>query len=97
MTSIKYVGFLLVLSATACSDGAGGSSGGGLTAEECRRYYEYTYSLDGMKASAILGEEILSKDSKTCSEAGSVTRRHFDCVMASKSVDALQACGAPNT
>jgi len=26
-----------------------------------------------------------------------VTKRHYDCAMAARSVDDLQACGAPNT
>ena len=53
--------------------------------------------LDGMDAKAVLGEEQLAKDSATCAETGMVTRRHFDCAMAARSVEALQACGAPNT
>lgn len=93
----KSLAVLALLSCSACTGVAGGGDGDKLTVEECRRYYSHTYSLDNMDAAKMLGEEGLERDSKTCSEAGSVTRRHFDCAVAAKSLDALQACGAPNT
>jgi hypothetical protein len=77
--------------------GTAGSDSRELTAQDCRAYYEYTYKLDSMDAKAVLGEEQLAKDSQTCADTGMVTRRHFDCAMAAKSVSDLQACGAPNT
>ncbi len=88
---------IALLSCASCTFVSGGGAGDRLTVEECRRYYKHTYSLDNMDAAKMLGEDGLERDSKTCSEAGSVTRRHFDCAVAAKSVDALQACGAPNT
>lgn len=97
MHAIGTTAALAVLLAAGCSGGTAGSDSRDVTAQECRSYYEYTYRLDGMDAKAMLGEEQLAKDSATCAETGMVTRRHFDCAMAAKSVDALQACGAPNT
>lgn len=97
MHAIRITAALAVLLASACSGGTAGSDSRDVTAQECRSYYEYTYRLDGMEAKAVLGEEQLAKDSATCAETGMVTRRHYDCAMAAKSVAALQACGAPNT
>lgn len=85
-----------VLMVSACT-GTAGSDSRDVTAAECRAYYEYTYRLDGMDARQVLGEEQLAKDSTTCADTGMVTRRHYDCAMAAKSVEALQTCGAPNT
>ena len=77
--------------------GTVGSSSRDVSAQECRAYYEYTYRLAGNDARAILGEEQLARDSQTCADTGMVTRRHLDCAMAAKSVEALQDCGLPNT
>lgn len=96
MKGMMCLAGLLVLGLAGCSTPSA-SGDQKLTVDECRSYFEYTYQLDGMDAAQMLGAENLEKDSKTCSEYGSVTRRHFTCAMAAKSVDALQACGAPNT
>ena len=74
-----------------------GSGNQNLTVAECRSYFEHTYRLDGMDIARMMGEEGLQNDAKTCSEQTSVTRQHFDCAMASTSVDALRACGAPGS
>jgi hypothetical protein len=87
---------LCVLALVGCG-GTAGSDSRALTAQDCRAYYEYTYKLDGMDATQILGDEQLAKDSQTCADTGMVTKRHYDCAMAAKSVADLQACGAPNT
>lgn len=81
---------------SACSTPSA-SSDQKLSVDECRRYFEHTYQLDGMDVAKMMGEEALMNDAKTCSEHGSVTRRHFDCAMAASSVEALPSCGAPNT
>ncbi len=78
-----------------CS-GTAGSDSRDLTAQQCRDYYVHTYRLADMDAEAILGDQ-LDKDSQACADTGMVTQRHFDCAMAATSVDALQACGVPNT
>lgn len=77
--------------------GTAGSDSRALSAQDCRAYYEYTYKLDGMDAARMLGEEQLAKDSQTCADTGMVTKRHYDCAMASKSLAELQDCGVPNT
>lgn len=87
---------LLAMGMAGCSTPSA-SGEDALSVEECRAYFEHTYQLDGMDAAQMLGEENLAKDSRTCSEAGSVTPRHFDCAMAATSVDELQGCGTPNT
>lgn len=87
---------LLAIGVSGCSSPSA-SGDNALSAEECRAYYVHTYQLDGMDAVQILGEDVLSQDSRTCSEQGSVTRRHYDCAMAATSVDQLPACGTPNT
>jgi hypothetical protein len=96
MEGIKIAAAAGVLLLTACT-GTAGSDSRALSAQDCRAYYEYTYRLDGSDAKAVLGEEQLAKDSATCAETGMVTKRHYDCAMAAQSVEALQACGAPNT
>jgi hypothetical protein len=50
-----------------------------------------------MDAVQVLGEDQLAKDSQTCADTGMVTKRHYACAMAAKSVADLPACGAPNT
>lgn len=98
MKAIKF-GVLLSVTvlATACTVVTGGGDAGeALSIEECRSYWQHTYSLDGMDIQAMLGEEGLAKEAQLCSE-GSVTRRHYDCAMQADSVEALQSCGAPNT
>ena len=97
MHATRTIAALAVVLASGCTGGTAGSDSRDVTAQECRSYYEYTYRLDGMDAKSVLGEEQLAKDAATCAETGMVTRRHFDCAMAAKSVAALQACGAPNT
>ena len=87
---------LLAIGATGCSTPSA-SGEDALTVQQCRDYFVHIYQVDGMDVVQLLGEENLAKDSRTCSEQGSVTRRHYDCAMAATSVDALQACGAPNT
>jgi hypothetical protein len=77
--------------------GTAGSASRELSAQDCRAYYEYTYRLDGMDAVQVLGEDQLAKDSQTCADTGMVTKRHYACAMAAKSVADLPACGAPNT
>ena len=77
--------------------GTAGSDARDLSAQDCRAYYEYTYKLGGMDAAKLLGEEQLAKDSQTCADTGMVTKRHYDCAMASTSLTELQACGTPNT
>ena len=94
--ALKLCAGLGLLVLTGCG-GTAGSDSRDLTAQDCRAYYEHTYQLDGMNAAQVLGEEQLAKDSLTCAETGMVTKRHYDCAMASTSVDELQACGAPNT
>lgn len=96
MDAIRMCAAAAVLMLSACT-GTAGSDSRDVTAAECRAYYEYTYRLDGMDARQVLGEEQLAKDSATCADTGMVTRRHYDCAMAAKSVEALQACGTPNT
>ena len=96
MTMIKTTTALAVLTLCACT-GHAGSDSRDVTAQECRAYYEYIYRLDGSDALAVMGEDQLAKDSAACAETGMVTRRHYDCAMAADSVEALQACGAPNT
>ncbi|WP_363796715.1 hypothetical protein ABU614_15640 [Lysobacter firmicutimachus] len=95
-TTLRAV-VLLVAACSASCTAVVGSGSTGVSAAECRAYYVHTYRLDGMDAAAVLGEEQLSKDSGTCAQSGMVTRRHLDCAMAARSVDALHACRAPNT
>jgi hypothetical protein len=76
--------------------GTAGSDSRDLTAQQCRDYYVHTYRLAGMDAAAMMGDQ-LDKDSQTCADTGMVTKRHFDCAMAATSVEALGACGVPNT
>lgn len=94
--TLRSIMLVVAMLATACSDLAGTGSTVA-SAQDCRAYYVHTYRLDGMEAATVLGEEQLSKDSATCASSGLVTRRHFDCAMAARSVDALRACGAPDT
>ncbi len=94
MKGIAIASAALALMLTGCAPG--GVEGGELTVEQCRSYYVHTYQLDGMDVAKMLGEEGLMQSAKVCSEGG-VTKTHFDCAMAAKSVDALQACGPPNT
>lgn len=96
---MRKMGSIAVIAALAMAGctGTAGSSSRDVSAQECRAYYEYTYRLAGDDARAILGEEQLASDSRICADTGMVTRRHLECAMAAKSVDALQACGAPNT
>ena len=91
-----WVAGLLAIAAAGCSTPSA-SGDNALSVEECRGYFEHTYRVGGMDAAQMLGEENLAKDSRTCSEYGSVTRRHYDCAMAAESMEALQACGTPNT
>ena len=94
--AIKLCMGLGLLALAGCG-GTAGSDSRALTAQDCRAYYEHTYKLDGMDAAQILGEEQLAKDSQTCADTGMVTKRHYDCAMAAKSVADLPACGMPNT
>ena len=94
MRGIAIASAAVALMLTGCAPG--GVEGGELTVEQCRSYYVHTYSLDGMDAAKMLGEEALMQSAKMCSE-GAVTKKHFDCAMAAKSVEALQPCGPPNT
>lgn len=96
MEAIKIGVVAATLLLSACT-GDAGSDSRDVTAAQCRAYYEHTYRLDGSDALAVMGEEQLAKDSQTCADTGMVTRRHLDCAMAADSVEALQACGAPNT
>lgn len=96
MKVMHLAGLALALLAAGCSAGGDGGMGGELTVEQCRAYYVHTYSLDGMDVAKMLGEEGLMQSAKVCSEGG-VTKKHFDCAMAAKSVDALQPCGPPNS
>ena len=80
----------------ACT-GTAGSDSREVTVAQCRAYYEHIYRLDGADLQAMMGEELLAKESAACAETGTVTKRHYDCAMAARSVDDLQACGAPNT
>ena len=80
----------------ACT-GTAGSDSREVTAAQCRAYYEHIYRLDGADLQAMMGEELLARESAACAETGTVTKRHYDCAMAARSVDDLQACGAPNT
>lgn len=93
--ALKLCPGLCLLALAACT-GTAGSDSRALTAQDCRAYYEHTYRLDGMSAVQILGEEQLAKDSQTCADTGMVTKRHYDCAMAAKSVADLPACGMPN-
>ena len=94
--TLRTIVLVVATVSTACTPIAGTGSTVA-SAQDCRAYYVHTYRLDGMEAAAVLGEEQLSKDSATCASSGLVTRRHFDCAMAARSVDALRACGAPDT
>lgn len=96
MNRMTWAACLLAVGVSGCSTPSA-SGDQKLTVEECRSYFEHTYRLDGMDIAKMMGEEGLQNDAKTCSEYGSVTRRHFDCAMAATSVDALQSCGTPNT
>ena len=96
MNRMHIAGIALALLTAGCAAGGDSGSGGELTVEQCRSYYVHTYQLDGMDVAKMLGEEGLMQSAKMCSEGG-VTKKHFDCAMAATSVDALQACGPPNT
>lgn len=96
MRSIVCTALALAFVTAGCSSPAA-SGDQKLTQQECRRYFQHTWQLDGRDYAALAGEEVAASDAATCADAGSVTRRHFDCAMAAQSVDALQACGAPNT
>lgn len=96
MKVMHLAGLALALLAAGCSAGGDGGTSGALTVEQCRSYYVHTYSLDGMDVAKMLGEEGLTQSAKVCAD-GAVTRKHFDCAMAAKSVDALQTCGPPNS
>jgi hypothetical protein len=93
MKGILVLGLGLVAMTAGCSSPAGGGGGEGLTVAECRSYFEHIHRLDGMDIAKAMGEEALAKDAATCSEYGSVSRKHFTCAMSATSVDALQACG----
>lgn len=95
MKGILVLGLGVVALTTGCSSPAGG--GEGLTVAECRSYYEHIHRLDGMDIAKAMGEEALAKDAATCSEYGSVSRKHFTCAMSATSVDGLQACGPSNS
>ncbi|TNJ33361.1 hypothetical protein [Arenimonas terrae] len=96
MKGILVLGLGLAALTAGCSSPAGGG-GGGLTVAECRSYYEHIHRLDGLDVAKAMGEEALARDAATCSEYGSVSRKHFTCAMSATSVDALQACGPSNS
>jgi hypothetical protein len=96
MKGVLVLGLGMVAMAAGCSSPAGGG-GEGLTVAECRSYFEHIHRLDGLDIAKAMGEEGLAKDAATCSEYGSVSRKHFTCAMSATSVDALQACGPSNS
>lgn len=96
MKGILVLGLGLVAMTAGCSSPSGGGSEG-LTVAECRSYYEHIHRLDGLDVAKAMGEEALAKDAATCSEYGSVSRKHFTCAMSATSVDALRACGPSNS